>query len=215
MECVFQPVSSSSSTAFIPVSALPNGVPPGTQLFGAYGQPLAPTTMPPHQSNAGHFQPPLQSPTAPYHAYDGQDGPSSAGRRRPRGSDELDEPRLPPPNQANPNDPRRRSPAGSSSHGSPPSQYFGPAPGAYDRPGTTHSPGGTSTGPAPSPLPRSSGAGYPQGGYEGTTPPPAQSSANQLPPSSSSSIMSVNNLVDNTSDIDRSMLGKLDRRSRK
>lgn len=41
-ECVFQPVSSSSSTAFIPVSAVPGGVPPGTPLYGAYGQPLAP-----------------------------------------------------------------------------------------------------------------------------------------------------------------------------
>jgi hypothetical protein len=45
-ECIFQPVSSSSSTAFIPVSAVPSGVPPGTQLFGAYGQPLSPNSDP-------------------------------------------------------------------------------------------------------------------------------------------------------------------------
>ncbi|KAK7592452.1 hypothetical protein V3481_007070 [Fusarium oxysporum f. sp. vasinfectum] len=45
-ECIFQLVSSSSSTAFIIVSALPGGVPPGTQLFGAYGQPLALGTIP-------------------------------------------------------------------------------------------------------------------------------------------------------------------------
>jgi hypothetical protein len=44
-ECIFQPVSSSSSTAFVPVSAVPGGVPPGTQLFGAYGQPLAPGSV--------------------------------------------------------------------------------------------------------------------------------------------------------------------------
>ncbi|KAH6973320.1 hypothetical protein EDB80DRAFT_833450 [Ilyonectria destructans] len=41
-ECVFQPVSS-SSTAFIPVSAVSGDVPPGTQLVGAYGQPLGPS----------------------------------------------------------------------------------------------------------------------------------------------------------------------------
>ncbi|CAM1507671.1 Fc.00g073120.m01.CDS01 [Cosmosporella sp. VM-42] len=39
--CVFQPVSS-SSTAFIPVSVVPGGAPPGAQLVSAYGQPLAP-----------------------------------------------------------------------------------------------------------------------------------------------------------------------------
>ncbi|RDA82542.1 hypothetical protein CP532_5208 [Ophiocordyceps camponoti-leonardi (nom. inval.)] len=56
-ECIFQPVSSSSSTAFIPVSAVPGGVPPGTQLFGAYGQPLAP--------NAAHPYPPQHHPGGP------------------------------------------------------------------------------------------------------------------------------------------------------
>lgn len=41
-ECVFQPVFSSSSAAFIPVSAVPGGVPPGITRYGAYGQPLVP-----------------------------------------------------------------------------------------------------------------------------------------------------------------------------
>ncbi|KAI1813151.1 hypothetical protein GGS20DRAFT_554608 [Poronia punctata] len=49
-ECIFQPVSSGSSTAFVPVSALPNGVPPGVPIYGAYGQPLAES---PNQSQAG------------------------------------------------------------------------------------------------------------------------------------------------------------------
>ncbi|KAG6125110.1 hypothetical protein E4U35_007625 [Claviceps purpurea] len=61
-ECIFQPVSSSSSTAFIPVSAVPGGVPPGTQLFGAYGQPLAPNSIPP---------PPPPPPPSHYHPHHG------------------------------------------------------------------------------------------------------------------------------------------------
>lgn len=56
-ECIFQPVSSSSSTAFIPVSAVPGGVPPGTQLFGAYGQPLAPNSIPPPPPPPSHYHP--------------------------------------------------------------------------------------------------------------------------------------------------------------
>ena len=41
-DCVFQPVSSTTSTAFVPVSAIQGGVPPGTPLYGAFGQPLGP-----------------------------------------------------------------------------------------------------------------------------------------------------------------------------
>jgi hypothetical protein len=44
-ECFFQPVSSSSSTVFIPASAVLGGVPPGRPLDGAYGQPLCPGSM--------------------------------------------------------------------------------------------------------------------------------------------------------------------------
>ncbi|KAH6607237.1 zn2-c6 fungal-type dna-binding domain, partial [Trichoderma cornu-damae] len=64
-ECIFQPVSSSSSTAFIPVSAVPGGVPPGTQLFGAYGQPLAPNAVPP--SHPHHPPQPQPHPPHPPH----------------------------------------------------------------------------------------------------------------------------------------------------
>lgn len=74
-ECIFQPVSSSSSTAFIPVSAVPGGVPPGTQLFGAYGQPLAlnsvPASHPFNQSlpgGPGPGPPPPPPPPPPSHA---------------------------------------------------------------------------------------------------------------------------------------------------
>jgi hypothetical protein len=64
-ECVFQPVSSSSSTAFIPVSAVPGGVPPGTPLYGAYGQPLAPQAHP--YTQGGPQQ--QQQPPPPGHYY--------------------------------------------------------------------------------------------------------------------------------------------------
>ncbi|KAL2161136.1 hypothetical protein VTH06DRAFT_8355 [Thermothelomyces fergusii] len=46
IDCIFQPVSTNASAAFVPVSAVPGGVPPGTPLYGAYGQPL-----PPHPPN--------------------------------------------------------------------------------------------------------------------------------------------------------------------
>ncbi|PHH68127.1 hypothetical protein CDD82_822 [Ophiocordyceps australis] len=69
-ECIFQPVSSSSSTAFIPVSAVPGGVPPGTQLFGAYGQPLAPNAV-----QVAHPYPPPPH----HHHHSQQPGPASTG----------------------------------------------------------------------------------------------------------------------------------------
>ncbi|KAF6514115.1 hypothetical protein HZS61_006371 [Fusarium oxysporum f. sp. conglutinans] len=44
--CIFELKFSSNRAAAIPVSAFPGGIPPVTQLFGAYGQPLAPGTVP-------------------------------------------------------------------------------------------------------------------------------------------------------------------------
>ncbi|PTB70407.1 hypothetical protein BBK36DRAFT_1174165 [Trichoderma citrinoviride] len=73
-ECIFQPVSSSSSTAFIPVSAVPGGVPPGTQLFGAYGQPLAPSAVP-HPHPHPHPHHPQHHPQHPSHPYPPPAGP--------------------------------------------------------------------------------------------------------------------------------------------
>ncbi|SCO54682.1 uncharacterized protein FFNC_15624 [Fusarium fujikuroi] len=134
-ECIFEPVSSSSSTAFIPVPALPRGVLPGTQLFGAYGQLLAPGTVPapppPHaayqHSSAppppGTYHAPVQSPTESFSSYGEARtdyGSQLAGRRRRRTSEEQDEGcRLPPPRRALDEDPRRRSPAEFSNHSRP------------------------------------------------------------------------------------------------
>ncbi|VUC21912.1 unnamed protein product [Clonostachys rosea] len=148
-ECVFQPVSSSSSTAFIPVSAVPGGVPPGTPLFGAYGQPLPQThhypaaataQQPPGYPHAGgpppqHAQQPphhpsqqgplAQSPSESSYSYTSgrADEGSQTSRRRRRSSasqEEGEQFRLPPPR---PNvadeEPRRRSPAEHSNTSSP------------------------------------------------------------------------------------------------
>lgn len=120
-ECVFQPVSSSSSTAFIPVSAVPGGVPPGTPLYGAYGQPLAPQPhpyqpgapaqqqqppanfyphppqagQPPgHQAAQGSQGPPAQSPTESSYSYNsgrGDEGSQGGARRRRRSSEDQEE----------------------------------------------------------------------------------------------------------------------------
>ena len=88
-ECVFQPVSSSSSTAFIPVSAVPGGVPPGTPLYGAYGQPLAPQ---PHQYQPGGPSQPQQPPAnyyphppgqAPPPGHPGPQAPQAQGQQGP------------------------------------------------------------------------------------------------------------------------------------
>ncbi|KAK0655205.1 hypothetical protein B0T16DRAFT_450932 [Cercophora newfieldiana] len=209
IECIFQPVSSNSSTAFVPVSAVPGGVPPGTPLYGAYGQPLPPT---PGQSQQGQpqqgqpraYPPPppsdyassLHSPTSQYPQYEDRD--RDPGRRRTRPPEEEHGIRLPPPNYPVDDDPRRRSPASTQSNGTPPTMYQQYQPSGYDqdRAPTPHrnSPGG----PPPVSAP-------PQ-------PPAAQSFGNRNP-------MSLNVLMrpdtDNRpsgSDIDMSMKSKLDSR---
>ncbi|RYC78458.1 hypothetical protein BFJ63_vAg18668 [Fusarium oxysporum f. sp. narcissi] len=100
--CIFELKFSSNRAAAIPVSAFPGGVPPGTQLFGAYGQPLAPGTVPasspPHPAHQHSTAPPpltnyyapVQSPTGPFSPYvDARtdDGSQLAGRRRRRTSE--------------------------------------------------------------------------------------------------------------------------------
>ncbi|KAF9768627.1 hypothetical protein IL306_014030 [Fusarium sp. DS 682] len=126
-ECIFQPVSSLNSTALVHVSALQGGIPLGTQLFGAYGQPLALdpilASLPPHaayqHSNAppppANYCVPVQAPAESFSSYvDARtdDGSQLAGRRRRRTSEEQDDAyRLPPPLSAVDQDPRRMSPA--------------------------------------------------------------------------------------------------------
>ncbi|KAK0753610.1 hypothetical protein B0T18DRAFT_19177 [Schizothecium vesticola] len=196
IDCVFQPVSSNSSTAFVPVSAVPGGVPPGTPLYGAYGQPLPPTPGQGQQQRAyppppQDYPPSLHSPNAQY--YDDR----NPSRRRSRPPDEDHPLRLPPPNYPNDDDPRRRSPASNHSSDTPPIAYRQYQQGGYeqDRTPTPHknSPGG------PPPLPAQS------------QPPPASQIA------STSNPMSLNRLMDTqgrnpNADIDKSMIGRLNRR---
>ncbi|KAK8067839.1 fungal zn(2)-Cys(6) binuclear cluster domain-containing protein [Apiospora saccharicola] len=122
-ECVFQPVSNSTSTAFVPVSALQNGIPPGTQLFGAYGQPLSAPSQHgqpgggPYSAGPPGYDQPLPSPTGSSYSYPEERGePSSvAGMRRPRPPEEEHAMRLPPPTTFPDDNSRRRSPSSSSS----------------------------------------------------------------------------------------------------
>ncbi|KAF3802294.1 hypothetical protein GCG54_00012542 [Colletotrichum gloeosporioides] len=207
-ECIFQPVSSSSSTAFVPVSALQGGIPPGTPLYGAYGQPLPQGSLPPppaqgyapQPGNGGYYpQQALPSPTGGYSPYDAQ-----RGRRRPRDDEGDEQLRPPPPDPNSADDPRRRSPASSSNHSSPGyMNYQPPGPGGYDprAPPARHSPVQPSSAPS-----------QPTGDERAAAAIQRQSNSS-TPAASSSSVMSLNNLVDNPAphDIDRNMLGRLNR----
>ncbi|KAF2970526.1 hypothetical protein GQX73_g3077 [Xylaria multiplex] len=188
-ECVFQPVSSTSSTAFVPVSALPNGVPPGVQLFGAYGQPLAagPSNYPPganYQATPPHYEQPLPSPTGSNSSY-WEDRPENS-RRRHRMSDDHGV-RLPPPNTFPDDNSRRRSPSSSSPNHLQPYQASQPQP-------------------------------IPHQGFDNRTPPP-RGSPSGAPASSASgsSVMNLENIMSSNpsgNDIDQSMLGRLNRRTK-
>ncbi|KAH7113074.1 hypothetical protein EDB81DRAFT_826621 [Dactylonectria macrodidyma] len=105
--CIFQLVSSTNSTPFVPLPAVPGGVLPGTQLFGAHGQPLAPSSVPaPHPSGPqqrplpaqlpplrDHYAP-AQTPTEPFSPTEearADGGSQVSGERRRRTSEEPDE----------------------------------------------------------------------------------------------------------------------------
>ncbi|KAF5596986.1 c6 transcription [Fusarium bulbicola] len=224
-ECIFQPVSSSSSTAFIPVSALPGGVPPGTQLFGAYGQPLAPGTVPapppPHAAYQhasappppGNYYAPVQSPTESFSSYGEartDDGSQLAGRRRRRTSEEQDEGyRLPPPRSAVDEDPRRRSPAEFSNHSSPGGVGYPPYQGARQSPRNPTSGSLPQAATAGSYVASAPGGRSPTGqnGSSGASTPARQGQQSQ---GGNASIMSLSNLVDK-SDIDKTMIERLNR----
>lgn len=113
-ECVFTPVSAQTQ-AFVPAHTVYRGqnMPPNTQLYGAYGQPLPPggrDAYPPQQQQPGQYGPPPQGyqQQQPMYAQQPQQGgqvaplqtpnPGDAGRKR--ANDEPHTPTLPPPNPA-------------------------------------------------------------------------------------------------------------------
>lgn len=206
-------MSSNSGTAFVPISAVPGGtggLPPGTTLYGAYGQPLrdVPTAsqsqsqpQPQRHFGAGaDFTPSIHSPTSQYPPYDDRD----ANRRRTRPTDEEHPSRPPPPNYPVDEDPRRRSPTSNHSNGTPPTIYHQYQPGyEQERMPTPH---------------RNSPS-------NGSAMPPIASPAQSHPTSSSTSNpMSLSSMVANdprdrgsaasngsssNSNIDKDMLGRL------
>ncbi|KAI5867695.1 hypothetical protein GGS23DRAFT_189679 [Durotheca rogersii] len=191
-ECVFQPVSSSSSTAFVPVSALPNGVPPGTQLFGAYGQPLVVPSNPnpgSYQTANPQYDQPLPSPTGSYGSF--SDERPEQSRRRPRPPEDEHTVRLPPPATFPDDNPRRRSPSsgGSPSHLQPLAQR------------------------QPQPVPYA--------GYDTRTPPPRGSPSGAPAGPPSFPVMRVENIIESgptptptsSNDFDRKMISRLDRQT--
>lgn len=205
IDCIFQPVSSNPSTAFVPVAAVAGGVPPGTPLYGAYGQPLPSSAQPqpqpppprgyPHPASEYPPPPQVQSPSLHYPPFDDRD----ASRRRPRPQDEEHAMRLPPPNNARDDDPRRRSPASIHSNGTPPIYQQQYPQGGYE--------------PDRSPTPHRNSPGNPAPTI------PSQPSARPgiLPPNAPNP-MSLDRFLENdshrdTNRIDRDMLGRLNRRS--
>ncbi|KAK4102785.1 hypothetical protein N658DRAFT_422671 [Parathielavia hyrcaniae] len=230
IDCIFQPVSSNSSAAFVPVSAVRGGVPPGTRLYGAYGQPLHPSAgmaqMPGYQYPPSvEYTPPMHSPTgSSYMGYDDED----PGRRRTRPPEDEHGSRPPPPNYPPDDDPCRRSPASVHSNGSPSGSLwdYHDSPYARDRP---PSPNQNSTGRSMPPEAQFRGpqAG-PQAGPSQVSPQPKaqpqpqRQAHSQTPPNSNgySNPMSLGNLIDpgpssrpSVNDIDRNMLGRLNRQS--
>ncbi|KAI0021438.1 hypothetical protein F4780DRAFT_290878 [Xylariomycetidae sp. FL0641] len=203
-ECLFQPVSASPSTAFVPVSALPNGPAPGMPLYGAYGQPLAgPSSYPPgsagYQGGPPGYEQSLPSPTGSYNSSLADDRVEGS-RRRQRPLEEDHAMRLPPPTNFPDDNARRRSPSsGSPGHLQPYQQV--PHPVGYDnRPGYD----------SRTPPPRGSPSGTQNGG-----PPGASNGGNPV-----NSVMSLENIIGSVpragthssndgKNIDNDMLGRL------
>lgn len=222
--CIFEPVSSTSSTAFVPLSAVAGGqLAPGTPLYGAYGQPLPPDVQlmpdvhnqvyPSMRSPAGSMPPssPQDRLPPPFPSHRGPNGHASHqqqppyaypdDRRRPHEEDHAM--RLPPPAPA-------ASSGGAMSHDDNDSSR-------RRSPASTHSSEGMSQHYPPPPPP--------PGGYESRPSPPHRASPGAQPTGAGSqpaaSVMSLGNLMDGappppgpskSADIDKNMLGRLDHR---
>ncbi|KAH8811390.1 hypothetical protein F5884DRAFT_854740 [Xylogone sp. PMI_703] len=208
-ECIFTPVSSQAQ-AFVPAHAVyPNmrnmGVGPDgrprpmayqqpTQLFGAHGQPLGP--VPPQAAASPYSDYPMPSPTSSYGSFDDR----SVDRKRPQQDPHPSI--LPPPIPGQPGyqraDSAPRRTAVEDDLRLPPVTPTSGAGGSNYSPGSSTSSITNLQPPSQPGLPSMS-----------RTPPPRSSPGDRSDPMSLGSIMERRP----DTEIDRSMLGRLDRKS--
>ncbi|KAL3426539.1 C6 transcription factor [Phlyctema vagabunda] len=219
-ECIFTPVSSAAQ-AFVPAHAVypnmrnmgvgPDGrprpmgsYPQGTQLFGAHGQPLGP--LPPQpQPQSPYNDYPMASPTGSYSSFTDDRGQSASEPSRKRPLQDPHQTILPPPMPPNPpayarSESSTRRPAADDEYRLPP---VSPGPNTA-RAGSNYSP--SSEHSSTSLQPPQQQSGLPS---MSRTPPPNSRSS----PGDRQDPMALGNIMEKRPemDIDRNMLGRLDR----
>ena len=183
--------------------------PQGTQLFGAHGQPLGP--LPPQ--GASHYNGqgaspyndyPMPSPTGSYSSFTEDRSSQSVDQTRKRHQQDPHQPILPPPIPGQPtyarSDSTSRRPAIEEDLRLPPVTPTGAQSTSNYSPSSEHSSTSNLQPPQQSGLPSMS-----------RTPPPKSRSS----PGDRADPMSLGNIMEHrpeTTDIDRNMLGRLDRK---
>lgn len=216
-ECIFTPVSSQAQ-AFVPAHAVYPGMrnmavgpdgrarpmmyPQGAQLFGAHGQPLGP--IPPPQQGSP-YEYPAPSPTGSYSSYGDDRAPVHIQESRKRPAQDPHASILPPPVPGQPPYSRSES-AGARRHAVDDDLRLPPVtPTGGPQSAANYSPSSSTSSTSGLQLPLQSGLPS-----MSRTPPPRSS-----PAEGRADPMSLGNIMERRPDsgIDRSMLGRLDRKS--